>query len=122
MQETNRFEFGAKIILYILAGLLPILFIPFPIGVEFGREVVFSVLIILGAIFWFLSILKTGEIRFQLSPILYAALLLLVVFAASTVFSKSPAVSFFLADSVAEKLTTLILGLVLMVLAGGVFK
>ena len=122
MQETNRFEFGAKIILYILAALLPIFFVPFPIGVEFGREVVFSVLIILGAIFWFLSILKTGEIRFQLSPILYAALLLLAVFAFSTVFSKSPSVSFFLADSVAEKLTTLILGLVLMVLAGGVFK
>lgn len=118
----NRFEFGAKIILYILAGLLPIFFVPLPIGVEFGRETVFSVLIILGAILWFLSILKTGEVRFQKSPILYAALLILVVFAFSTVFSKSTLVSFFLADVAAEKLSTLILGLALTALAGGVFK
>lgn len=124
MQEEtiNRFEFGAKIILYILAGLLPIFFVPFPIGVEFGREVIFSILIILGAILWLASILKTGEIRFQKSPILYAALLLLAVFVLSTVFSKAPLFSFFLADPAAEKLTTLILGLALMVLAGGVFK
>lgn len=124
MQEEtiNRFEFGAKIILYILAGFLPIFFVPLPLGVEFGREVVFSVLIILGAILWFLSILKTGEVRFQKSPILYAALLALVVFAFSAVFSKAPLFSFFLADAASEKLTTLILGLVLMVLAGGVFR
>lgn len=121
-EDINRFEFGAKIVLYILAGLLPIFFVPLSIGVEFGRETVFSVLIILGAILWFLSILKTGEVRFQRSPILYAALLLLAVFVFSTVFSKAPSVSFFLADPTAEKLSTLILGLALTALAGGVIK
>lgn len=119
---TDRFVYGAKIILYILAALLPIFFVPFPIGVEFGREVVFSILIILGAIFWILSILKTGEIRFQKSLILYSALLFLAVSFISTLLSKSPWLSFYMVDPAAERFSTLILGMILMFLAGGVFK
>ena len=119
---ADRFVYGAKIILYILAALLRIFFLPFPVGIEFGREVVFGTLIIVGAVFWILSILKTGEIRFQKSPVLYAASFLLFVFLASTIFSKSVWLSLYMADPAAEKFSTLVLGLILMFLAGGVFK
>ena len=118
----DRFIYGAKIILYIFAALLPIFFLPLPVGVEFGREVVFATLIILGAVFWILSILKTGEIKFQKSPILYAALFLLAAFLVSTIFSKSAWLSLYMAEPAAERFSTLILGLILMFLAGGVFK
>ena len=108
----DRFIYGAKIILYIFAALLPIFFLPLPVSVEFGREVVFATLIILGAVFWILSILKTGEIKFQKSPILYAALFLLAAFLVSTIFSKSAWLSLYMAEPAAERFSTLILGLI----------
>lgn len=119
---ANRFEYVVKIILYILAALLPVWFLPFPIGVEFGREVTFTVLIIAAAILWFLSILTQGEFRYQRSPLLYVGALLFLVFGASTLFSKVPQTSFLLGDAAGEKFSTLILGLLLMMLAGSVFK
>lgn len=120
--ETNRFEKMAKIILYVIAGALPLWFVPWPIGIEFGREITFGVLIVLAAIFWLLSVLKTGEIRWSHSPILYASALLFLVFVLSTAFSKAPSVSFLFADPVGERLSTLILGLILMFLAGSVLR
>ena len=120
--HVERLEYGAKIVLYIVAALLPIWFIPWPIGVEFGREVTFTVLIALGAIFWFLSLLTKGEIRYHHSPILYIAAALLALFGLSTIFSKAPSVSMFLADAAAEKFSTLIFGFALMILAGVAFK
>ncbi len=119
----TRFEYGAKIVLYVLAALLPIFFIPWPIGIEFGREVVFGILIVLAAILWLLSILTKGRVRYQHSPILWAALLMLVVLGVSTIFSKAgPTISTFFADAASEKLLITILGLLLMVLAGSVFR
>lgn len=118
----DYFEYTAKIIIYILAALLPVFFIPVQIGIETGREAVFTGLIVVGAICWFLSILKNGEIRLSQSPILYAAVLALVVFGASTIFSSAPWASVFWADAVAEKFSTLIAGLLLMVMAGSVLR
>ncbi len=119
---TNRFEYGAKMVLYILAAFLPLAFIPYPIGVEVGREALFTILVALAAILWLLSVLTKGEIRLSYSALPLAALLVLLVFGASTVLSKAPMVSFALADATAEKYTTLLLGVVLMCLVAGVLR
>jgi len=116
----NRFEYVSRVLLYILAAFLPLWFIPFPIGLEFSREVTFGILIMASAVFWLLSILTRGEFRYQRSAILYAGAFLLLVFGLSTAFSKAPLLSLFYADASAEKLLTLIYGLILMVLAGSV--
>ena len=122
METTNRFEYMSKIILYIIAAMLPLWFLPLTLGVEFGREVTFSILIILGLISWLLYVLKAGEIRFWHSPILWAGALVFLAFGASTIFSKAPWVSAFLADPVAERFFTLLVGLVLMALSSSVFR
>ena len=119
---TNRFEYGAKIILYVLAAFLPLAFIPYPIGVEFGREALFTILVALAAILWLLSVLTKGELRFSYSALPLAAFLFLLVSGVATVLSKAPALSFSLADATAEKYTTLLLGVVLMCLLAGVFR
>lgn len=121
-QHSYRLEYGAKIVLYIIAALLPIWFVPLPLGVEFGREITFSVLIIAAAMLWVLSALTSGEIRYQHSFLLYAAAILLIVFGASAFFSRAPYVSAFAAEPVAEKFSILVLGLLLFGVAGSVFK
>lgn len=120
--HSERLEYGAKIVLYVIAALLPIWFLPLPIGVEFGREITFSVLIIAAAMLWVLSVLTSGEIRYQHSPLLYAGAILLAVFGASVFFSSAPYVSALAAEPLAEKFSTLILGLLLVLVAGAVFK
>ena len=121
-QGTNRFERGAKYVLYIIVALLPLWFIPLPVGIEFGREITFAFLIILGALLWLLSILTSGGVRYQYSPILWSGLLLLVVTGASTILSRTPLASVLFADPAAEKLVTLVIGLLLMLLASSVFQ
>jgi tetratricopeptide (TPR) repeat protein len=116
----NRFEYGSRVLLYILAAFLPLWLIPLPIGLDFSREVTFGILIMASAVLWLLSVLTRGEFRYQHSAILYAAALLFLVVGLSTVFSKAPLVSLFYADASAEKLLTLGYGLILMVLAGSV--
>ncbi len=119
---TNRLEKVAKIVLYILAGLLPLWFVPWPMDVGFGREITFGVLIIVAAILWLLSVLKQGEFQYQRSPVLFAGAGLFIVFSLSTIFSKAPFVSAIFADPSGERLSTMVLGLLLMALAGGVLK
>lgn len=119
---TNRFEYVSKIILYILAALLPLWFVPWPVDVEFGREITFAALILLATILWLLSVLTQGEFRYQHSPALWAGAAMLLVFILSTIFSKAPMISAIFADPVGERLSTLILGLLLMALAGGVLR
>ena len=122
MEPQNSFEKIAKIVLYVVAGFLPLWFLPLPTGVELGREITFSILIIAALVLWLLSVLTTGELRFQISPVLYAAGHFLAVMIISTFLSVAPSVSAFLADPVGEKLSTLILGVFLMFLMGGLFK
>ena len=83
---------------------------------------VFGALILLAAIFWLLNVLIRGEIRFQYSLISYGALLFFVVLALSTIFSKAPFYSLALSDVSGEKLSTIALAVVLMFLAGSVFR
>ena len=85
------------------------MFLPFPVDVELGREVTFSVILILGIIARLLTILRDGKIEFINSPALFIGLLVVVLFfGLSTVFSNVPTVSLLLSDAVAERFSTLI--------------
>lgn len=121
-QTINRFEHAAKIVLYILAVLLPIWFLPWPIGVELGRVITFDSLIILAAFLWFLSLLSGHKIRYQYSPLLYVFLIMLVVFGISTLFSSAPYLSMFIIDPASERFLTLVLGITLAVVASSVMR
>lgn len=120
-KHLNGFEGVARVLLYIVAGMLPLWFVPWPAGVEGGREVSFAVIILLATVFWLFSVLSTGEIRFQLSPVLYASGLFLVVLCISAFLSSAPTVSIWFADSIGEKVFTILLGFLLMVLIGSLF-
>jgi len=119
---TQRFEHSAKIMLYILAGVLPLWLLPLPIGVEFGREVTFWILIVGAAVLWLLSILTAGSLRFRSSPLLYLSGTLLLIWGVSTIFSRMPFHSAFLADAVAERFSTMLVGIILMVVAGSILR
>lgn len=121
--QINRFEYTAKIVLYSIVALLPIWVVPwFSFGAEFGRETTFTILIIAAALLWLLRILTYGEIRFFLSPVFWAVLLFFLFTAISAFFSTAPFVSVFLATPSAERLSTLILGILLFLLFGSVFR
>ena len=118
---TDRFEQGAKIVLFVLAGALPLWFVPSShIGIDRGREITFGILILLAVILWLLHILSAGEIRYQRSPLLWAALAAAAVFGASALASQAPMVSVLFADASAEKLSSFAAMLVVMITAGSV--
>lgn len=121
-QLTSRFDFIARMAIFAVAALLPVWFIPGSLGIEFGREATFTILVAIAVIAYLFRVLVSGEMRVQKSLIWYVALLLLVVAALSTFFSKAPLVSLFFGDASAEKLSTLILGLALMGVVGSVFR
>lgn len=118
----NRVEFLAKIVFYAIAVLLPLWFVPLPVGVEFGREITFGVLIILAAILWVGAVLFRGEMEWIHSPMWYVAILLLVVFGVSAIFSKYPLGSFYLGEPVPEKLFTLLVFFAFMLIASQIFR
>lgn len=115
-------EFSARYILYIFAALLPLWFIPLAIGADFGREITFSFLVLAAAILVLVRFLVKGEIRYGHSPLLYLGGALLIIWAASTFWGKAPLLATILNDVLAEKLTTLFLGFLLMVILGSIFK
>lgn len=119
---TNRFEWGSRILLYILAAFLPLAVLPMSVRIDFGREIIFTSLIIAAAILWLLSLLTTGEVKIRHSPVCWAGLALLLVFGAATIFSKSPFASFLISDASAESLVTLITALLLMFLVSSIFR
>lgn len=109
-------------LLYVLAAFLPLAVLPISVRIDFGREIIFTSLIIAAAILWLLSVLTTGEIKIRHSPVCWAVLALLLVFGAATIFSKSPFVSFLISDASAESLVTLIAASLLMLLASSIFR
>ncbi|OGM92419.1 hypothetical protein A2935_03170 [Candidatus Wolfebacteria bacterium RIFCSPLOWO2_01_FULL_47_17b] len=112
----------AKYIVYAIAAFLPLWFLPAQVGIEFGREATFGILIIAAGILWLLAVLTSGEIRFQHSLLLYAGAALLLIGGLSTAFSVSWATSLIYSDAISEKVSTLLLGILLMVLIGGVLR
>ncbi len=119
---VNRFERAAKWVIYVFAGLLPVWFIPSPIGVEVGREATFAILVILAGILWLVSVLTSGEIYFRHSPVTWFGLGLLVTTIVSTAFSRSPMLSAAFSDAYAERLSTIVLGLLLVFVASSVLR
>ncbi|MBI2053182.1 MAG: tetratricopeptide repeat protein, partial [Candidatus Sungbacteria bacterium] len=122
MLSQERFMYAAKVILYIFAALLPVVFLPRPLGIDFGREMTFGMLIMLAFVLWVLSVLATGEIRWRHSPILYGAGLLAATFTASALLSPAPWVSVFFGDVAAERLSSVVAGLLLMLTAGNILR
>ena len=59
----DKFEQGAKILLMIVAVMIPLWFLPLPVQLEFGREVSFSLAIIAAFILWLLSLLTLSLIH-----------------------------------------------------------
>lgn len=121
-QLSQRFNIASKAILYVLAALIPLWFVPFSVPMEFGREVTFIVLTVIVFILQLLIVLRSGEMSFTRSPVLYGVGLLVLIFSLSTFFSKSAYTSLFFADATAEKLSTLILGVALLLLTSTIFK
>lgn len=122
LQITNRFEQGAKILLTLVLVLIPIWFLPFPVGLEFGREITFSVLIITAFILWLLSTLTQGQMRYPSSLLLWVTGFLAIIFGVSTFLSKAPLVSLTYGDPIAEKLSTLFLGILFMLLSASIYS
>lgn len=118
----NRFEWSAKLLVYAVAALLPVWVMPLPVGIEFGREITFSVLVFAATLLWFFGILTKGDMRIQYSWVLLAGAIVLVIFGVSTILSKMPIVSLLYADLIADRYITLVEGLLLMVLAGSVLR
>lgn len=121
-QITNRFEQGAKILLTLVLALIPLWFLPFPVSLEFGREITFSILIIAAFILWLLSTLTQGQMRYASSPLLWVTGLLAIMFGLSTFLSKAPLVSLTYGDPIAEKFSTLFLGILFMLLSTSVYS
>lgn len=117
---TNRFAYISKLLVYLIAAAIPVAFLPLPFGAETGREIILTVLILGAGLLWLAATLGRGEISYPVSPILWGAGLLAVVWTASTALSGSPLVSAFFADAGSERAMTLGLGLVLMITAAGV--
>lgn len=116
----DRFEQGAKILIMIVAAMIPLWFLPLPVELEFGREVTFSLFIIAAFILWLLSLLTRGEMRYSSSLILWSVGLTILAFGASTAFSKAPLVSLTFGNPLAEKFSSLLLGVLLMLVVSSV--
>lgn len=112
----------AKYVLYAIVALLPLWFLPSPVGIEFGREATFGILIVALGVLWLLAVLTSGSVRIQQSIFLWLGGALLLIWGASTAFSLSWQTSLIFSDAVSEKISTLLLGLLLMVAIGGVLR
>lgn len=110
----NGFEYGAKALLMLAAAMIPLWFLPLPVGLEFGREISFSLCIMAVFILWLLSLLTRGGITYPSSLILWAAGLMVIVFGASAIFSQTPLVSLIFGSPLSEKFSSLLLGVLLM--------
>ncbi len=118
--SNQRFAYGAKIVLCIIAVALPLLVLPAPFAGDVGRDIVLATLTIVAGVLWLISILGGGEIRYPVSPILWASGILVAIWGVSAFAGKAPFVSFFFGAASAERLVTLAAGIVLMILTAGI--
>ncbi|GEM_PF-1144203 len=118
----QRLSYGVKVPIYLLAAALPLLFLPVPWGGDFGRELIFSVLVVLALMFWLGRTLVSGELRYVHSPILYASGAMVLVAVASALVAHAPFVSVFFADAPAERLSWFITAVLLMVVASSALR
>lgn len=117
MQKLSYGAYGIRVPMYLLAAFLPLLILPAPYGGDFGREIVFSALVLIAVVAWLIRILASGEVRYAHSPILYAATAFALATAASALLSHAPFVAMFFADAAAERLSWLMIGILVMITA-----
>ena len=110
-----------RIAVYILAAALPLWFAPIAVSVDFGREIVFGILIIAATLLWLLSVLVGGEFRYHYSPLLLAGALVLAADIASAILSPAPFLSSFFVGPSAERIPAMLAGLLLMILVANLF-
>lgn len=118
----DRFEYGAKVLLMLVAAMIPLWFLPLPVGLEFGREVSFSLCIIAAFILWLLSLLTRGEMKYFSSLILWAAGLMAIAFGTSAMLSQTPLVSLIFGSPLSEKFSSLLIGILLMLVASSIYS
>lgn len=118
---SERLELAGRIILYVLAVLLPLWVLPGGMSIEGGRATTFGILIFVGTILWLAAILHKGELRYFRSPIVWIAFFFLAVAGIGALLSVSPIESFAFSPSRAETFVAVGLGILLMFFVGGVF-
>lgn len=78
----------SKISIYLLAFLLPILFLPWTANVlDFNKQALLIVLVFASLFAWMLKILISGKANFNLSSVHIPIAVLFLVYTASTIFS-----------------------------------
>lgn len=119
---SNQWSDSPRILFYILALFLPIWFIPINIGVEFSREITFSAITVIALLLWLLQTLSKGEVYFRNSAVYIGIAIFLFISFISAFFSTSPFYSIFFSDTISEKVSTFLLGAVIMFLVSGTVR
>ncbi|MBU2635191.1 tetratricopeptide repeat protein [Patescibacteria group bacterium] len=105
----------SKISIYLLAFLLPILFLPWTANVlDFNKQALLIVLVFASLFAWMLKILISGKANFNLSLVHIPIAVLFLVYTASTVFSLWRYGSFWGWPQVNSESLLSLLGLVLL--------
>ena len=118
----DRLENLPRILFYIFAALLPVWFLPINIGVEFSREISFSVIVAVAFLLWLLQVLSRGEFYYRRSIIYLGILAFLFTSILSAFFSASPLYSIFSSEIASEKISALLLGVVTIFLIGSIAR
>lgn len=118
--SPDHWEKLNRMLFYVIALFLPIGFLPFNIGVEFSREILFSAITAAALLLWLLKVLSSGEFYYRSSFIYFGIGVFILIGILSSFFSVNPLYSIFFSDTIAEKVSTILLGTVLMFLLGSI--
>ncbi len=112
-----------RYILFLLVFILPIWVLPYTIyPLELNKAFLFYFLIILAALFWFISILQKASLRLPKSAALLALAAVIVVWAASSFFSPNQNLSLLGAgQEIGTFFSLVLLGLALLI-ASAIFQ
>jgi len=112
---TNTCEKVSKTSIYLLTFLLPILFLPWTANVlDFNKQALLIVLVFIALFSWMLKILISGKAELSINRIHVPIALLLIAYAASTIFSPSRTSSFWGWPQVTSESLISVLGLFLL--------
>lgn len=91
MAGKDIIDEAIKKIIYILVVLIPIWFLPITINaVEFNKQVLMVLLIVIALILWFVKILNHGEVKWRSNILNIALGVFVLIYILSTVFSIRP--------------------------------
>ena len=91
MAGTDIIDEAIKKIIYILVVLIPIWFLPITVNaIEFNKQILMVLLVVIALILWFVKILNKGEIRWRSNILNIALGAFALIFILSTIFSIRP--------------------------------